>query len=317
MASGSSKMAVYAALFGNMAIAITKFGAVAFTGSSAMLSEAIHSMVDTGNQVLLLYGLKRAARPATAAHPFGHGKELYFWSFVVAILIFGLGSGLSIYEGVNGILNPHPVENVFISYIVLGLAIVFEGAACAFAFREFYRRKGDQGFFAAVRAGKDSTIITVMFEDSAAMLGLLIALAGIYSSQTFGIAWLDGAAAVGIGVVLACVAMFLAYECKGLLVGEAAAPEVVASIRNIVGGDERVSDVWEVLTMHMSPDDVLLNLNVNFDDRLQTAEIELTIRDLEARIRERHPEVRRIFVEARRTPTVPGTVAQGSADPAR
>lgn len=308
MASGSSKTAVYAALFGNMAIAVTKFGAAAYTGSSAMLSEAIHSLVDTGNQVLLLHGLKRAARPATAHHPFGHGKELYFWSFVVAILIFGLGSGLSIYEGVHGILNPQTIENAFISYIVLGLAIVFEGGACAFAFREFFRRKGDQGFFEAIRAGKDSTIITVMFEDSAAMLGLLIALAGIYCSQTFGIVWLDGAAAVAIGVLLACVAMFLAYECKGLLVGESASPEVVTSIRKIVDADRRVSDVWEVLTMHMSPEDVLLNLNVNFDDSLQTAEIELAVRDLEARIRERHPEIRRIFVEARRTPTLPGTV---------
>lgn len=305
MASGSSKTAVYAALFGNGAIAVTKFGAAAYTGSSAMLSEAIHSLVDTGNQVLLLHGLRRAARPATPAHPFGHGKELYFWSFVVAILIFGLGSGLSIYEGMHSIMDPRPVENVIVSYIVLGLAIVFEGAACAFAFREFFRRKGDRGIFEAIRDGKDSTIITVMFEDSAAMLGLLIALGGIYCSHTFGILWLDGAAAVGIGIVLACVAMFLAYECKGLLLGEAAAPEVVASIREIVNADNRVSDVWEVLTMHMSPDDVLLNLNVNFDDRLQTAEIEIAIRDLEARIRERHPEIRRIFVEARRTPTLP------------
>lgn len=302
MASGSSKTAVYAALFGNLAIAVTKSGAAAYTGSSAMLSEAIHSLVDTGNQVLLLYGMKRAARPSSAAHPFGHGKELYFWSFVVSILIFGLGSGLSIYEGVHSIMAPSQIENASISYIVLALAIVFEGAACFYAGREFLRRKGDQGLIQAIRDGKDSTIITVLFEDSAAMVGLIIAMAGIYCSQAFGIPWLDGAASVGIGIVLATVAMFLAYECKGLLVGEGASPETVASIRGIVEADSRVLDVWEVLTMHLSPDDILLNLNVNFDDALQTAEIETTIGELEARIRKQHPEVKRIFVEARRLP---------------
>ena len=304
MASGSSKTAVYAALFGNLAIACTKFVAAAFTGSSAMLSEAIHSSVDTGNQVLLLYGLNRAGQPATAHHPFGHDKELYFWSFVVAILIFGLGAGLSIYEGLHSISDPQPIENAVISYVVLALAVVFEGAACAFAFREFMRRKGDQGFFQAIRSGKDSTIITVLFEDSAAMAGLLVALLGIYCSQTFGVPWLDGAAAVVIGVLLACVAIFLAYECKGLLVGESAAPEVIASIRSIIDSDARVLDVWEVLTMHLSPDDILLNLNVNFDDSLRTEEIETAVRELEARIRERHTDIKRIFVEARRHPSV-------------
>lgn len=302
MASGSSKKAVYAALFGNLAIAITKFVAAAHTGSSAMLSEAIHSVVDTGNQVLLLYGMKRASRPATANHPFGHGKELYFWSFVVAILIFGVGAGLSIYEGVHGVLEPSPVKNVGISYVVLSLAIVFEGAAWLFAFREFMRRKGDDSFFRAIRTGKDSSLITVLFEDSAAMAGLVIAMVGIFLSQQLGIPWLDGAAAIGIGIVLASVAMFLAFECKGLLLGESASPMVVGSVRQIVEGDARVHDVWEVLTMHMSPEDILLNLNVNFSDALGTPEIETAINELEARIRSRHPEIKRIFVEARRHP---------------
>ena len=199
MASGSSKLAVYAALTGNLAIAVTKFAAATFTGSSAMLSEAIHSMVDTGNQALLLYGMYRAGLPADEKHPFGYGKELYFWSFVVAILIFGLGAGFSIYEGVHGVLNPTPIENAAVSYIVLGLAMVFEGGASLFALRQFLAQKGEMGFFEAVRRGKDPALFTVLFEDGAAMIGLMIAMAGIFLGQHLGLPWLDGAAAIAIG----------------------------------------------------------------------------------------------------------------------
>ena len=189
-------MAVYAALAGNLAIAVTKFGAAVFTGSSAMLSEAIHSVVDTGNQALLLYGMYRAGLPADARHPFGYGKELYFWSFVVAILIFGLGAGFSIYEGMHGILQPTPVQNAMVSYVVLGFSLVFEGGAGFLALRQFLREKGDMGFFEAVRRGKDPALFTVLFEDSAAILGLIIAMVGIFLGQQLQLPWMDGAAAV-------------------------------------------------------------------------------------------------------------------------
>ena len=232
MASGSKK-AIYAALVGNGLIAITKFGAAAVTGSSAMLSEGIHSLVDTGNQVLLLYGLRRAQRPADRQFPFGHGKEIYFWSFVVAILIFAVGSGISIYEGIRHILHPAPITDSFINYIVLGLAMVFEGFAWTYALIEFRKQKGDYGYFEAVRRGKDPTLFVVLFEDSAAMLGLLVAFFGILLTDITGIHYFDGAASVVIGIILGVTAAWLAYETKGLLIGESAAPKTVQRLKDI------------------------------------------------------------------------------------
>ncbi len=299
MASGSSKLAVYAALFGNLAIAITKFGAAVFTGSSAMLSEAIHSVVDTGNQALLLYGMYRAGLPEDARHPFGYGKELYFWSFVVAILIFGLGAGFSIYEGIHGILQPTPVENAIISYVVLGLALIFEGIAGFLALRQFLREKGDMGFFEAVRRGKDPALFTVLFEDGAAMLGLLIAMAGIFLGQQLQLHWLDGAAAVAIGLLLAGVAMFLAYECKALLIGEAAEPHVVEGCRALLNGDRRVTRVADVRTMHLGPSEILLAADLDFADGLTSQEVEAATAELETKLRRNFPEVRRIYLETR------------------
>lgn len=299
MASGSSKLAVYAALAGNLAIAVVKFAAAMLTGSSAMLSEAIHSMVDTGNQVLLLYGMHRAARPSDDQHPFGYGKELYFWSFVVAILIFGLGAGFSIYEGVHGILRPSPIENAMISYIVLGLSLVFEGAAGFLALRQFLAEKGELGFFDAVRRGKDPALFTVLFEDSAAILGLMIAMAGIFLGQQLQLPWLDGAAAVAIGLVLAGVAMFLAYECKALLIGEAAEPHVIESCRALLNGDRRVVRAVELRTMHLGPQEILLAADLDFADGLSSDEVEAATAELEMKLRENFPEIRRIYLEAR------------------
>ncbi|MDP6831473.1 MAG: cation diffusion facilitator family transporter [Alphaproteobacteria bacterium] len=299
MASGSSKLAVYAALVGNLAIAVTKFSAAAFTGSSAMLSEAIHSLVDTGNQALLLYGMYRAGLPADARHPFGYGKELYFWSFVVAILIFGLGAGFSIYEGVHGIMQPTPVENVMISYVVLGLSLVFEGFASFLALRQFLRQKGEMGFFEAVRRGKDPALFTVLFEDSAAILGLMIAMGGIFLGDQLGLPWMDGAAAVAIGLVLAGVALFLAYECKALLIGEAAEPEVVEGCRALLNGDRRVVRVADVRTMHLGPQEILLAADLDFADGLTSEQVEAATGELEIKLRENFPEVRRIYLETR------------------
>ena len=284
-------------MFGNLAIAVTKFGAAMFTGSSAMLSEAIHSMVDTGNQGLLLYGMHRASLPADDQHPFGYGKELYFWSFVVAILIFGLGAGFSIYEGVHGVLNPTPVENVMVSYVVLGLAMVFEGGASMFALRQFLAQKGDMGFFEAVRRGKDPALFTVLFEDGAAILGLAIAMTGIFLGQHLGLSWLDGAAAIAIGVVLACVALFLAFECKALLIGEAAEPAVVEGCRALLNGDRRVVRVAVVRTMHLGPREILLAADLDFADGLTSSEVEAATSELATKLRENFPDVRRIYLE--------------------
>ncbi len=207
-----SKKVIYAALVGNSLIAVTKFGAAFVTGSSAMLSEAVHSMVDTGNQGLLLYGLRRAQRPTDEAHPYGYGTELYFWTFVVAILIFGLGAGVSVYEGVQKVLHPHPVTNPAVSYIVLAVAMVFEAVAWTIAFREFRKHKGDGSYFDAVRRSKDPTVFTVLFEDSAAMAGLVFAFAGILAGQLLDMPALDGIAAICIGAILTIVAALLAYQ---------------------------------------------------------------------------------------------------------
>jgi len=227
MAAPSSRIAITAALIGNFLVAVTKFAAAALTGSSAMLSEGVHSVVDTGNQVLLLYGLKRSRRAPDERFPFGHGKEVYFWSFVVAILIFGLGAGVSLYEGVRHLMHPSPSSDPHVNYIVLTLAFIFEGGALYFALREFTRAKGKWGFIEAVEKGKDPSLFVVVFEDSAAMLGLIVAFIGILLSQMTGIVEFDGIASVIIGLILGGTAVWLAYETKGLLIGESANMQVV------------------------------------------------------------------------------------------
>ena len=298
MASGGSRKVVIAALLGNGLIAVTKFTAAAYTGSSAMLSEAVHSVVDTGNQALILYGLKRAKKPADAAHPFGYGMELYFWTFVVAILIFGIGAGVSVYEGIDKIRQPHPIENAYINYIVLGAAIVFEGAAWLFALREFRSRKGHLGYFSAVRQSKDAAVFTVLFEDTAAMLGLIVAMVGIALGQYLEMPVLDGVASVIIGLILALVAAFLAYECKGLLVGEAASRPVVRGIRAIAEAQAGVKAVNELLTMHLGPEDILVNLSIDFHDGIKSEDVEAAISGLESEIKDSYTEVKRVFIEA-------------------
>jgi cation diffusion facilitator family transporter len=301
MASGSKKV-IIAALLGNTLIAITKFAAALFTGSSAMLSEGIHSVVDTGNQVLLLYGLRRARQPPDPLYPFGHGKEVYFWSFVVAILIFAVGAGISIYEGIRHLMEPHPMADPLVNYVVLSVAMVFEGAAWTFALLEFNKTRGKLGYFEAVHRGKDPTLFVVLFEDTAAMLGLLVAFAGVALADATGLAWFDGTASILIGVILAATATWLAYETKGLLIGEAAGRRVTDGIRNILLGFKEVRHVNEILTMHMGPDFILLNLSVKFADDVTATELETTVARIEKRIRSDYPQVKRIFVEAERLP---------------
>jgi cation diffusion facilitator family transporter len=297
MASESRKV-IYAALAGNTLIALTKFIAAFITGSSAMLSEGIHSIVDTGNQGLLLYGLKRANLPADDRFPFGHGKEIYFWSFIVAILIFALGGGVSIYEGIRHLQYPQPLHKPIVNYIVLGLAILFEGFAWLFALREFTRAKGKWGYIEAIQRGKDPSIFVVLFEDTAALLGLLVALAGISLSHFTGILVFDGIASIIIGMILIGTAIWLAYETKSLLIGESANSAKINAIRQIVINFPYVEHVNEVLTMHMGPDYILANISVNFNNHASAGDIENVIADMDKTIKNTYPEVKRIFIEA-------------------
>lgn len=294
-----SKWVVVAALLGNGLIAFTKFIAAGITGSSAMLSEAIHSVVDTGNQGLLLWGMKRAAKPADEQHPFGYGMELYFWTFVVAILVFSIGAGVSLYEGISKLMAPTPIYRPMVNYIVLGIAMVFEGAAWTVAFREFRRRKGDTlGYFKAVQLSKDPTVFTVLFEDSAAMLGLVAAMVGLLLAEFYGDPRYDALASITIGIILACTASVLAYESKGLLIGEAASKEVRTGIRRILAQENTIISINELLTMHLGPEDVLLTISLDFTDSMSSGDVEDTISMLEARIKGKYPEIARIFIEA-------------------
>ncbi|MCP4429847.1 MAG: cation transporter [Gammaproteobacteria bacterium] len=297
MASGSKKV-IFAALIGNTLISITKFAAAAYTGSSAMLSEGIHSLVDTGNQGLLLYGIKRASRPADEDFPFGYGKEIYFWSFIVAILIFALGGGISIYEGIKHLQNPEAISNPMINYIVLGLAMIFEGAAWWFAFKEFGRQKGKWGYIEAIQRAKDPSIFVVLFEDSAAMLGLVVAFVGVALSQATGILIFDSIASIVIGLILVGTSIWLAYETKGLLIGESANHSVVQEIKGILNQQASIEHVNEVLTMHMGPDFILANISVDFVDSETADSIESTIAVIDLAIKQKHPEIKRVFVEA-------------------
>lgn len=298
MAASSSTKVVIAALFGNLGIAVSKFAAAAMTGSAAMFSEAVHSVVDTGNQWLLLYGMRRARRPADTAHPFGYGMELYFWSFVVALLVFALGAGLSIYQGVAQIRHPRELGDPAINYVVLAVAMAFEGVAWGIALKEFNRVRGPLGLVAAVRQSKDPALFAVLFEDTAALSGLLVALVAVYVADTYDLPVVDGAASVGIGLILAATAVILAYETKALLIGEAARPEVVRGIRDLAGADPRIDRVNDVLTMHMGPQDVLLNLSLDFRDDLTAGQVETAIDELDRRLKAAHPEIRRVFIEA-------------------
>ncbi len=294
---GESKTVVYAALAGNFLIAVTKFVAAAMTGSSAMLSEGVHSLVDTGNELLLLHGMRRAARPPDQAHPLGHGRELYFWTFIVALLVFALGAGVSFYEGVLHILDPEPVEDPFVNYVVLGLAVLFEGFSWVVALKAFRRQKGPLGYIEAVRRSKDPTTFTVLFEDSAALLGLLIAFAGIFLAERLGIPELDGVASIGIALILAATAIVLARESKGLLIGEAAVPGVEAALLRIAEGQPGLHRANGVLTVHLGPQQVVAALSVEFDDAMTAPEIEACVLAIEARIREEQPQVTTIFIK--------------------
>jgi cation diffusion facilitator family transporter len=300
MAHGGSRRVILAALAGNLAIAATKLAAALYTGSSAMLSEAIHSAVDTGNQGLLLVGLRRAARPPSARHPFGHGMELYFWAFVVALMIFALGGAVSVYEGWRKIAAPEPVESAWVNFLVLGASVVFEGLSFRVAFREFRRSHAGEPFWQAVRASKDPGVFAVLLEDAAALAGLAIALVGLALAEWLGMPALDGAASIGIGLLLVVTAGFLANETRSLLTGEAASPRLVAAVRATLAADPRVKTVEELLSMHLGPAEVLMAVTIDLTDELPGHELEQAARELSHRVEDWHPEVTRFFLRPKR-----------------
>lgn len=296
--AGSSKVAIYGAIAANSAIAVSKFVAAFFTGSSAMLSEGIHSLVDTGNGILLLFGISRSKRPPDVKHPFGYGNEIFFWSFVVAIMIFALGGGIALYEGIQHIIHPRQLENVHWNYVVLTMAMVFEGAALRIALREFRTSRGNKPFFQALKESKDTTTVAVVVEDSAALAGLLIALLSVLMGQVTGWVYFDGIGSVLIGLLLIGVSIFFAIECKALLIGEGLMSENIDKIEKILEENPRVATHRRPLSLYFGPHEVLLNLDVNFVDNLTSDEIEETVDRIETSIREAIPRVNRIFIEA-------------------
>ena len=295
--AGSGRLVVVAALMGNAAVAATKFVAAAFTGSSAMLSEGVHSLVDTANQVLMLHGIRRAARPPDPKHPFGYGRELYFWAFIVALMVFALGAGISFYEGLAHLRHPRQMANPLVNYIVLGASLLFEGVTWFIALRSFRASKGRRGWVQAFRDSKDASTFTVLFEDTAAVLGLLIALAGIVATQVTGNPRYDGYASLGIGAVLAITAILLARETKGLLLGELAQRQVVEDILRIAGSDPDVRCANGVLTQQLGPESIIAALSADFHDTLTTPQIEACVLRIERAVQQTHPDITALFVK--------------------
>jgi len=293
-----SKLVIYVATASNLAIAVVKFITAGMTGSSAMLSEGIHSVIDTANQLLLLLGVNRGQKPADARHPYGYGKELYFWSLIVAMVLFGIGGGMAIYEGITHLINPRPIEDPFWAYVVLGVSAVLEGTSLSFALRQMLAKKGNFTLWQSIRRSYDPSAFTVLFEDSAALLGLAAAFLGVYFGQKFGNPYFDGAASIVIGIMLCVVALLLIRESKGLLVGEAAKPEVVASITELTCNEPAVIAVGRVLTMVFGPDKILLNIEAKFSPTLTIAQLTTIVCKLEQAIQQRHPQVQSIFIDS-------------------
>ena len=312
--ASESPVVIYGAIAANVAIAVTKFVVAGITGSSAMLSEGIHSAVDTGNGVLLLVGTRLSERPANETHPFGHGKELYFWSLIVAVLIFGIGGGVSFYEGVMHVRQPKPLEDAMWSYVVLGAAACFEGTSFAIALRAFLKEANGRPFWKALHGSKDPTTYTVLAEDSAALLGLAVAALGVYASHRLDLPVLDGVASIVIGLLLAGVAVLLVRESRGLLIGEGIRPDTAAEVRRIVRAQTGVKAVSGPLSMYIGREEVLLVLDVEFEDGTPAQRVAETVATIERLVRERFPVIRRIYIEARKlSPNEPAQRAPASA----
>jgi len=298
--SGHNNRTLWIAFGANLGIAVAKFVAAAITGSSAMLTEGVHSVVDSSNQLLLLWGRKAARRPADELHPFGYGRELYFWSFVVAVLVFALGAGVSVYEGILHIADPEPAVSPLVAYGVLSLAFLLEGGSTVAAFKEFRLAKGQLGWLAAVQRSKDPPGFIVLLENGAAMAGIVVAAIGLAISQATGDPRFDGAASIVIGVILGATAFLLAYESKALLIGEAADPELVAGLRMMVERYDGITSVGDVLTVHSSPDQITAMLSVDFDDQLSARQVEDIVAAIEADACRQWPLVKRLYIRPRR-----------------
>jgi cation diffusion facilitator family transporter len=296
--ASESKTAIIAAIIGNLAIAVTKFVAAYFTGSAAMLSEAIHSVVDTGNGGLMLLGVHKSRKPPDFDHPFGHGRELYFWTLIVAILIFAVGGGMSMYEGFTHIAHPTTPENPVWSYSVLGLAFVFEGTTWLFGWKAFSAERGAKGVLEAIHLSKDPTSFSVLLEDSAALLGLIFAFLGIFMGRLLGLPYLDGAASVVIGLLLCAVAVLMVYESKGLLIGEGLDRETLKSVRALVEADPAVERVRHLHTLYLGAHEVLLTIELRFRSTINALEVRHSVSRLRRRIRSQHPDITRIFFGA-------------------
>jgi cation diffusion facilitator family transporter len=292
-----TKIAVYGAIAANVAIAVTKFIAAGVTGSSSMLSEGIHSLVDTGNGALLLVGMARSQRPPTREHPFGHGKELYFWSLIVGVLIFGVGGGVSLYEGILHVLRPPPLEDPTWNYVVLALAALFEGISFTVAWRQFTRERKGKSVWEALRSSKDPSTLTVVAEDSAALVGLALAGTGIFLSHYLDRPEIDGMASIAIGLLLAGVATVLIRESRGLLVGEGISAETARTIRTLAESEPHIRGVGPILSMYIGAQEVLVTLAVTVDGDVPTGEAATMIQRLETQIRERFPVIRRVYIE--------------------
>ena len=296
MAGHESSRVLLTALAANVGIAVAKFAAAAITGSSAMLTEGVHSLVDSTNQVLLLYGTKRSRRAPTPMHPLGYGRELYFWSFVVAMLVFSLGAGVSLYEGVLHLLYPEPTEDLLIAFIVLGVAVALEGWSTLAALKAFNSARGQKSVYRAIRDTKDAPNLIVLLENSGAIAGLVLAALGIGLSALTGSPMYDGIASVLIGLVLAATAVMLLIEAKGLLIGEAADPELVTALHDLTQSHAGVVAVKEVLTVHQAPDMVVAIIGADFEDTISARDVEQTVADIETAIAERFPLVTRVYI---------------------
>jgi cation diffusion facilitator family transporter len=320
MSAGGTTRVVVVALACNLGIAVSKFAAALYTGSSAMLSEAIHSLIDSSNQGLLYHGLQRSKRPPDARHPFGYAKELYFWCFVVAVLLFSLGAGVSIYEGVDKILHPHPISNPGVNYVVLSVALVLEGISTAQAMNSFNQARGSENIVSALQRSKDPALFTVLLENMAAIAGLVVAMIGILLTDLGGIAIADGIASIIIGLILAAVAAFMGLEIKSLLVGEAASDELQAGLRQLIdaetGQNGLVRGVNDFRTLQLGPDDILVTTSLDMEDAALASDVEAMTGRLTAKIKATYPAVKHLFIEIKASGTKPEATTATKALPA-
>lgn len=296
--NSESLASIFAAIAGNLLVAATKFVAFGFTGSSAMLSEAIHSTVDTGNGALMLWGVRKSRKPPDEHHPFGHGRELYFWSLIVAVSVFALGGGVSVYEGILHILHPEPIVSPVWNYVTLGLAFAFESVSWSYGWKAFSKDRKGRRVLDAIHKSKDPTSFTVLLEDSAALVGLIVAFVGVLISSYFGFPSFDGIASVVIGLVMCSAALFLGSESKSLLIGEAVSPETLNGIREIAERQSSVERAINIRSIYIGPDDVALTLELRFVQDIDARQLRTAIRDIERDVKQRYPEITGVYYEA-------------------